>query len=38
LTSQYNAKLEGDRLKGKIQSNWGGTQRTYDLDAKRVKD
>lgn len=38
FTTKYNARLEGEQLRGKIQSNWGGTQRTYDLEAKRVKE
>jgi hypothetical protein len=38
FTTKYAGKLEGDQLKGKINSNWGGTDRTYDLDAKRQKD
>jgi hypothetical protein len=38
FTTKYNARLEGDSLKGKVNSNWGGTERTYDLDAKRVKE
>lgn len=38
VTTQYTGKVDGDRLVGKINSNWGGTPRTYDLDARRVKE
>jgi hypothetical protein len=38
FTSKYQGKLQGESLKGKVSSNWGGTDRTYDLDAKRVKE
>ena len=35
LVSRYQAKAEEDTLKGKITSNWSGTERTYDFEAKR---
>jgi hypothetical protein len=38
FTTKYTGKVVGDTLKGKINSNYGGTARTYDLDAKRVKE
>jgi hypothetical protein len=38
FTTKYAGKVEGDSFKGKVNSNWGGTDRTYDLDAKRVKE
>lgn len=34
-TANFNGKLEGDSIKGKIDSNWSGEQRTYDWNAKR---
>jgi hypothetical protein len=37
FTSKYNGKLEGEAIKGKINSNFGGNDRTYDFEAKRVK-
>ena len=38
FTSKYNAKVAGDSIKGKINSNWGGNDRTFDFEAKRVKE
>jgi hypothetical protein len=38
FTSKYTGKIEGDVLKGKVNSNWGGNERTYDFEAKRVKE
>ncbi|MCI0535398.1 MAG: hypothetical protein L0Z50_09220 [Verrucomicrobiales bacterium] len=38
FTSKYNGTLEGDVFKGKINSNFGGNERTYDFEAKRVKE
>jgi len=38
FTSKYNGKLEGDVFKGKINSNFGGNDRTFDFEAKRVKE
>jgi len=35
VTSKYDAKLEDGSLKGKITSNFGGTDRTYDFEAKK---
>ena len=35
FVSRYRAKAEEDTLKGKINSNWSGTERTYDFEAKR---
>ena len=34
-TAKFQGKLEGDSIKGKIDSNWGGTPHTYDWNAKR---
>lgn len=34
---KYRGKVEGDSLKGKIESNFGGEARTMDWDAKRAK-
>ena len=38
FTTKFAGKIDGDALKGKINSNYGGTDRTYDLAAKRVKE
>lgn len=38
FTSKYNGKFEGDVFKGKINSNFNGNDRTYDFEAKRVKE
>ena len=38
FTTKYNGKLEGEVIKGKINSNYGGTDRTFDFEAKRVKE
>ena len=38
FTTKVVAKLSGDTLKGKLDSNWGGEDRTYDWEASRVKD
>jgi hypothetical protein len=37
FTSSYNGKLAGDRIKGKIQSDFGGQDKTYDWNATREK-
>lgn len=37
FTSKYQGKLSGDSIKGKITSNFGGEDRTFDWDAKRAK-
>ena len=34
-TSKFIGKLEGDSIKGKIDSDWSGENRTYDWNAKR---
>jgi hypothetical protein len=38
ITSRYNGKLEGEMFKGKINSNFGGNDRTYDFEGKRLKE
>ncbi len=38
ITSRYTGKLTGDNIKGQITSNFGGTERTYDFEAKRQKE
>lgn len=38
MVIKYAGKLEGDSLKGQIQANFGGQDRTMDWDAKRVKE
>ncbi len=38
ITVKVTAKLTGDNLKGKLESNWGGEDRTADWQAKRVKE
>jgi hypothetical protein len=35
MTSKYDAKLDNGNLKGKITSNFGGNDRTYDFEAKK---
>jgi len=35
-TMKVTAKLSGDNLKGKLESNWGGEDRTADWEAKRL--
>jgi hypothetical protein len=37
-TTKVTATLSGDNLKGKLETNWGGENRTADWQAKRVKD
>lgn len=37
VTSTYKGKQDGDTIKGKITSNWGGNDRTYDFEANREK-
>jgi len=37
VTTKYNGKLEGDTIKGTLQSNFGGQDRTTDWEAKREK-
>ena len=34
--THYAGTLSGDRIKGKIASNWAGEERTYDWEAKRA--
>jgi hypothetical protein len=38
FTTKYNGKVEGEAIKGKINSNWGGNDRTYDFEARRTKE
>jgi len=35
-TTKFAGKIDGDTLKGKVDSNWGGQDRTTDWEAKRV--
>ncbi len=35
-TSKFHGKLEGDAIKGKIDSDWSGEDRSYDWNAKRA--
>lgn len=37
VTMKYHGKLDGDSLKGKIEGNFGGQDRSFDWDAKRDK-
>jgi hypothetical protein len=37
FTTKYEGKVTGNTVKGKIQSNWGGQDRTYEWDAKRTR-
>jgi hypothetical protein len=38
FTTKYQGKLSADAIKGKITSNWGGEERTFDWEAKRDKE
>ena len=38
VTARYSGKLEGDTIKGKIETPAGGQARSYDWEAKRVKE
>ncbi len=38
FTSKYNGKLAGDTIKGRINSNFGGNDRTFDFEAKRAAE
>ena len=38
VTTKVAARVTADNLKGKIESNWGGENRTMDWEAKRVKE
>jgi hypothetical protein len=38
ITSNYSGKIDGDVLKGKIETNFNGTPRTREFEAKRAKD
>ena len=35
-TSRFQGKLDGDAIKGKINSDWSGENRSYDWNAKRA--
>jgi hypothetical protein len=37
-TTKYQGVLAGDAIKGKINGNWGGEDRSFDWDAKRIKE
>ena len=38
ISSKYHGKLDGDTIKGKVDSNFGGRERSNDWEAKRVSD
>jgi len=38
ITTKYQGKLSADTIKGKITSNFGGEERTFDWEAKRDKE
>ena len=37
LSSTYQGKAEGSLIKGKIQSNWSGSEKTNDFEARRSR-
>ena len=38
ITSNYTGKVDGDVLKGKVETNFNGTPRSREFEAKRAKD
>ena len=38
ITSNYTGKLAGDAIKGKVETNFNGTPRTTEFEAKRAKE
>ena len=38
ITSNYTGKLAGDTIKGKVETNFNGTPRTTEFEAKRAKE
>lgn len=38
FTSKYQGKVEGNSIKGKIDSDWGGQERSYEWNAKRTRE
>jgi hypothetical protein len=38
FTSRYRGKVTGNTIKGKVESNYGGVERTFEFEAKRVKE
>jgi hypothetical protein len=38
ITMNYSGKLEGDVIKGKVETNFNGTPRTREFEAKRAKE
>jgi hypothetical protein len=38
ITSTYTGKLDGDTIKGKSETNFNGTPRSRDFEAKRAKE
>jgi len=38
FATQYTGKLEGDSIKGKVNLKWGGSDRSYEFEAKRIKE
>jgi hypothetical protein len=37
ITVEYNLKIDGDKIKGKGSTEFGGEKREWDIDAKREK-
>ena len=37
FTIKYKVKIEGDKLKGKAEADFGGETRTFDIEGKRQK-
>src|SRR3954453_12409513 len=38
ITSNYTGKLDGDVIKGKVETNFNGNNRSTDFEAKRAKE
>jgi hypothetical protein len=38
ITSNYTGKLDGDVIKGKVETNFNGNARSTDFEAKRAKE
>jgi hypothetical protein len=38
ITVEYKLKIEGDKIKGKGSSEFGGEKREWDIEAKREKN
>jgi hypothetical protein len=37
FVSNYKGKIDGDSIKGKVESKWGDTDRSFDWNAKKAK-